>query len=502
MSKFKKSLPVILSILISFIIIVITSFSSKADESIEEVYNVYLDGKLVGAVNSKSSLEKYIDKEQKELKDEFNVDKVYIPNGIDIEKCVTHNAKILSEKEIYEKIKESKSFTIKGYVVSIKSDDDKEIKVNVLKKNMFDKAVNKVLKAFVSSKEISDYKNDTQKAIETTGSLIENIEIEEKITITEAYLSTDEVIFTDVDTLTKYLLFGSLDKDEEYTVKPGDTIETVAFNNKLGVEEFLIVNPEFTSSNNLLSVGQKVSIALIDPIFSIVVEKHIVEDMDKPFNTVEKEDSSMYTGQTKVQTEGVNGTQRVTEKVKYVNGEAQPAVITNVTTISEPVDKVVLKGTKSYGYGSSYTGGGTPAVTSGVWGWPTISPYIITSYYGYRWGRLHAGIDISGCGFGSPIYSIGEGTVSAVTNTCADRGYYGSRCGGGYGNAVRVKYSGGMEVIYSHIMGSNIRVSVGQHVSKGQIVGYMGNSGSSTGTHLHFQINVNGSSVNPLTLYR
>ena len=500
MSKFKKSLPVILSILISLIIILITSFSGEENESIKEVYNVYLDGKLVGAVNSKSSLEKYIDKEQQELKDEFNVDKVYIPNGIDIEKCVTHNAKILSEKEIYEKIKESKSFTIKGYVVSIKSDDDKEIKVNVLKKNMFDKAVNKVLKAFVSSKEISDYKNDTQKAIETTGSLIENIEIEEKITITESYLSTDEVIFTDVDTLTKYLLFGSLDKDEEYTVKPGDTIETVAFNNKLGVEEFLIVNPEFTSSNNLLSVGQKVSIALIDPIFSIVVEKHIVEDMDKPFNTVEKEDSSIYSGQTKVQTEGVVGTQRVTEKIKYVNGEAQPAVITNVTTIREPIDKVVLKGTKSYG--SNYTGGGTPAVTTGNWGWPTISPYIITSYYGFRWGRLHAGIDISGCGFGSPIYSIGEGTVSEVTNNCSDRGYYGSKCGGGYGNAVRVKYSNGMEVIYSHIMGSNIRVSVGQHVSKGQIVGYMGNSGSSTGTHLHFQINMPSGSVNPLTLYR
>ena len=500
MSKFKKSLPVILSILISFVIIVITSFSSKADESIEEVYNVYLDGKLVGAVKSKNSLEKYIDKEQQELKDEFGVDKVYIPNGIDIEKCVTHNAKILSEKEIYEKIKENKSFTIKGYVVSIKSDDDKEIKVNILKKNMLDKAVNKVLKAFVISKEISDYKNDTQKAIETTGSLIENIEIEEKITITEAYLSTDEVIFTDVDTLTKYLLFGSLDKDEEYTVKPGDTIETVAFNNKLGVEEFLIVNPEFTSSNNLLSVGQKVSIALIDPIFSIVVEKHIVEDMDKPFNTVEKEDSSIYSGQTKVQTEGVVGTQRVTEKIKYVNGEAQPAIITNVTTIKEPIDKVVLKGTKSYG--SNYTGGGTPVVTTGSWGWPTISPYIITSYYGFRWGRLHAGIDISGCGFGSPIYSIGEGTVSAVTNNCADRGYYGSKCGGGYGNAVRVKYSNGMEVIYSHIMGSNIRVSVGQHVSKGQVVGYMGNSGSSTGTHLHFQVNMPSGSVNPMTLYR
>lgn len=333
MSKFKKSLPVVLSILIALIIILITGLSSPKKDNIEEVYNVYLDGKLVGAVKSKDSLEKYIDEEQKELKKEFNVNKVYIPNGIDIEKCVTHNAKILSEKQIYDKIKEEKNFTIKGYVVSIKSDDNKEIKVNVLKKNLFDKAVNKVLKAFVDSKDVENYKNNTQKKIETTGSLIENIYISEKITITETYLSTDEVIFTDVDTLTKYLLFGSLDKDEEYTVKPGDTIETVAFNNKLGVEEFLIVNPEFTSSNNLLSVGQKVSIALIDPIFSIVVEKHIVEDMDKPFNTVEKEDSSMYTGQTKVQTEGVNGTQRVTEKVKYVNGEAQPAVITNVTTL-------------------------------------------------------------------------------------------------------------------------------------------------------------------------
>ena len=69
-------------------------------------------------------------------------------------------------------------------------------------------------------------------------------------------------------------------------------------------------------------------------------------------------------------------------------------------------------------------------------------------------------------------------------------------------DSVRVKYSGGMEIIYSHIMGSNIRVSVGQHVSKGQIVGYMGNSGSSTGTHLHFQVNMPSGSVNPMTLYR
>ena len=460
MSKFKKSLPVILTILISLIIILITSMSNIVKDNIKEVYNVYLDGNLIGAVKSKKSLEKYIDNEQKELKEQYNVDKVYIPNGIDIEKCVTHNAKILSEKQIYNIIKENKSFTIKGYIVNIKYSDEKEIKINVLKKSLFDKAVNKVLKVFIDSKDIENYRNGTQKNIETTGSIIENIYI------------------------------------EEYVVKPGDTIETVAFNNKLGVEEFLIVNPEFTSSNNLLSVGQKVSIALIDPIFSIVVEKHIVEDMDKPFSTIEKEDPSLYYGTSKIQTEGVNGIQRVTEKVKYVNGEAYPAIITGKTVIKEPINKIVLKGTKGY------SENGVPAQVSGDWGWPTIYPYVITSYYGFRWGRLHAGIDISGCGFGSPIYSIGDGTVFAVTNNCSDRGFYGSTCGGGYGNAVRVRYNNGMEVIYSHIMGSNIRVSVGQKVTKGQVIGYMGNSGSSTGTHLHFQININGSSVNPLTLYK
>lgn len=494
----KKNIPIIISLVIAFAIIAVTGIITPQNEKINEVYNVYLDGKLLGAVKSKKALEKYIDREQKELKEEFNVDKVYKPNGLDIEKCLTHNAKTLTEKQIYNKIKEKKSFTIKGYVVTIKDSDENEEKINILDKDMFDQAVNKVLAVFVNLNDINNYKNDTQKEIETTGSIIENIYIDEKITITESYLSTDEIIFSDVTSLTKYLLFGSLDKDEEYTVQPGDTIETVAFNNKLGVEEFLIVNPEFTSANNLLSVGQKVSVALIDPMFSIVVEKHVVEDMDKPFETITKDDASIYVGTTKTETEGVNGVQRVTEKVKYVNGQAEPAIITNVTTITEPINKVVLKGTKQYPT-SSYTGSGTPAVTSGIWGWPTIYPYIVTSEFKYRWGRLHAGLDISGCGFGSPIYSIGSGTVIQVTTGCPGQGYYGSSCGGGYGNAVFIDHGNGMVVKYAHL--NSVNAYVGQSVSRGTVVGTMGNSGSSTGTHLHFEVRINGTAINPRTLY-
>lgn len=498
MSKLKQYIPVILSIIISLVITILLGVQTDKKDNINDVYNVYLDGKLLGSINSKSALEDYIDKEQKELKEEYDIDKVYVPNGIDIEKCTTLNPKILSEKQIYNKIKENKSFTIKGYVVSITDAEGKEKKINILKKNLFDEAANRVIKVFVDSKDIDNYKNDTQKEIKDTGSLIENIYIDETISIKEAFISTDELIFRDVTTLTKYLLFGSLDKDEEYVVKPGDTIETVAFNNKLGVEEFLIVNPEFTSSNNLLSVGQTVSIALIDPIFSIVVEKHVVEDMDKPYETIEKDDSSLYVGTTKVETEGQNGIQRVTSKVKYINGDPQPAYITNATIIKEPTNKVVLNGTKSYG-GGYYGGGGSPAPVSGNYGWPTISPYIVTSEFKYRWGRLHAGIDISGCGFGSPIYSIASGTVTEVVSGCPGQGYYGSSCGGGYGNVVYINHGNGMIVKYGHLNSVNARV--GQTVSRGQVIGTMGNSGSSTGTHLHFEVRINGNAVNPRSLY-
>lgn len=491
MSKIKSYIPVVISILISFVIMIFIGFTSKDDDNIKEVYNVYLDGKLLGCINSKSSLENYIDKEQKELKDEYNVDKVYVPNGIDIEKHVTHNAKILTEKQIYNKIKKEKSFTIKGYVVSIVDPEGKELKINLLKKDIFDEAVNKVLRAFVDSKDVEAYKNNTQKEIKDTGSLIENIYIDQTITIKEAFISTDELIFNDVTTLTKYLLFGSLDKDEEYIVKPGDTIETVAFNNSLGVEEFLIVNPEFTSSNNLLSVGQTVSIALIDPILNIVVEKHIVEDMDKPFETIEKEDSSIYVGNTKTETEGVNGVQRVTQKIKYVNGEAKPAIITNVQVIKEPTNKVVLKGTKNSG---GYVGGGVPAPSSGSWGWPTIYPYVITSEFKYRWGRLHAGIDISGCGHGSPIYSARDGVVVRTGNNPSADGLY-----------VIINHGDGYYTIYMHL--SAIHARAGQSVSRGQVIGAMGNTGRSFGTHLHFGVYYGGEPyrggqvLNPLSVY-
>ena len=533
MNKTKTIMIVIVSLFISILIIAGLSITHILlnDKKVNEVYDVYLDGELIGTIKSKLKLEKYIDSEQTDLKREYGVKKVYIPNGIDIQKAIRYDSKIVSEKKIYKEIKQKKSFSIKGYVVTIspkgsndKKDNTDETNENgeieetgldqsaekviyILHNKDFDKAVKNVLYVFENEENINKYVNKKQEKIETTGSTIDNVYIDQDINIKESFISTDEQIFTDETELTKYLLFGNLNSRQDYTVNRGDTIESIAYNNKLSVEEFLIVNPEFTSKNNLLTIGQTVNVALISPVLRIVVEKTVVEDMPKAFETVNEKDSSMYVGQSKVKVEGQEGVQRVTSKAQYVNGEEQPSYIMNATVIKEPVNKVVLVGTKQNSY---YTGGGIPAVTSGVWGWPTISPYKITSPFAYRWGKFHKGIDISGCGFGSPIYSIGEGTVIETNSGCSDNGSYGSSCGAGYGNYVWIRHNENVYAIYAHLRGA-ITVSTGQTVRKGQLIGYMGNSGSSTGTHLHFGTFYGGTQYgahgggqlfNPMDLYR
>ena len=515
MKNIKAYIPFVLALIISAGIIFLYQVTKVEDKNPKEVYKVYLDGEFVGAIRSKKALENYIDSEQKALKEEYDVKKVYIPNGIDIEKTITYKGKIMSEKAIYKKIKEDKSFTIKGYVVTISQNEEEkesedaikkdDIKIYLTKKDIFDKAVRRVLNAFVDEEDSKNFENETQTEIVTTGSIIENIYINQDVNIKEAFISTEEDIYTNEVDLTKYLLFGDNNSEEEYTIRLGDTIETVSFNNKLSTDEFLIVNPEFTSKDNLLIPGQKVNVALIAPILEIVVEKEIVEDVDKPYETIEKEDDTMNYGTQTVEVEGVNGIQRVTEKIKYINGEIKTAyILPNPEIIKNPVDKVVVKGTKRV-----YSGNWTPAVSSGSWGWPTVSPFMITTYFEYRWGSFHDAIDISGCGFGSPIFAIENGTVLQTVSSCGDNGSYGNYCGDGYGNYVWIAHPENVYAIYAHLT-HNVTVYPGQQVTKGQIIGYMGNSGSSTGTHLHFGTYYGGTkygqygggtAFNPFTLY-
>jgi len=155
-------------------------------------------------------------------------------------------------------------------------------------------------------------------------------------------------------------------------------------------------------------------------------------------------------------------------------------------------------GNNNNGLGGTF-GGDIHVNGSGVFAWPVPGFYHVTSGIGWRWGSYHKGIDISSYGIrGANITASDSGTVVKVNNSCRhDWGKSGScGCGGGYGNYCIINHGNGYMTLYAHAQYMN--VSVGQQVSQGQTLGIIGSTGWSTGDHLHFEVRLNGTAVNPL----
>lgn len=473
----------ILLIILTIALLFVIGYTRINPSNPKTAYIVYLGGKNIGLIEDKDDLYNIIDKEQESIKSTFGVDKVYPPDDLETVEYTTYSQKIKTAEEIYDIIEEKSTFTIKGYTVTIKPTDGEAIYINILNKDDLEPALTDAVSAFVDIDELNAYIKDNQIEITDTGKTLKNVYFEEKITIKENYLSVDDTIILNRDDLTKYLLFGTLEPQKEYIVNEGDTVENVAFNNELSNEELLIANPTLGSVNALLSPGQILNIGLIAPLFTVVEESEEIVDIQTDFQTITEKSDTMYVTETNVKQEGSKGTSRITEQIQYKNGEIVNLIITSSKELVAPVDKIIVKGTRPV---YSFIGV-PPAASSTDWGWPTISPYVITSDFGYRWGKLHGAIDISGTGTGSPIFSATDGVVIKTYNGCSNYGSYGSSCGGGMGNYVEIQSSSGYIIYYAH-MRTDLKVSVGDTVTKGQRIGSMGSSGSSTGTHLHFEI--------------
>ncbi len=158
---------------------------------------------------------------------------------------------------------------------------------------------------------------------------------------------------------------------------------------------------------------------------------------------------------------------------------------------------------------SSSSGSSTPSnanvsveiPTNGGYVWPCPGFYYLSSSYEeWRGASNHGAIDIAGGGImGAVVVAASSGTVVVASQTCSHNWgkYYSCGCGGGYGNYVQINHGNGKETIYGHL--TSLCVSYGQSVSAGQVIGYVGSTGYSTGPHLHFECRYNGVKYNPMS---
>lgn len=231
--------------------------------------------------------------------------------------------------------------------------------------------------------------------------------------------------------------------------------------NTAGTDE----NTETTNSNGPES-GDRIEISRENkPITVTMKESGTMSEVIK-FKTIEKKTKSMYRGDREVTQKGVNGRQTITGTLVFENGKEVKRDIKSKEVLKKSVDKIVLVGTND----------------KPKW-YPTgkyiipVKNEVITSYFGSRWGRIHGGLDF-GMPIGTPIYASDGGTVSRASYL------------GGYGLCVEVTHNNGTFTRYGHC--SKVVVKVGDKVAQGEKIAEVGNTGNSTGPHLHFEIHPNG----------
>ncbi len=198
----------------------------------------------------------------------------------------------------------------------------------------------------------------------------------------------------------------------------------------------------------------------------------ISETVAVPFSREAIQDSALYEGETRIQTEGKAGKRTVIKQIIKQNGVFLREEILSDKIITEPVTEVSLVGVREKPAG----------LGSGEFILP-LQDVTVSSDFGERWGRQHEGIDFA-AETGTPILAADSGTVT-FSGACE-----------GYGNLIILDHKNGLSSYYAHC--SALYAEVGATIKKGEIIAAVGNTGNSTGPHLHFEIRKNDIPQDPM----
>lgn len=295
------------------------------------------------------------------------------------------------------------------------------------------------------------------------------IDFADKIEVVESYLLDDELM--DLETAIN-LVTKQQETQVIYKVVSGDTLSQICIDNNIPMEELVAINDALESEKTMIRAGQELVINVPEPELSVIwrVQQVYTEDYEAEVVYVPNDD--WYTTKTVTLQEPSAGRRKVAAVIEYKNGEEEGREILMEEVYSEAVPKIVEKGTQTPPtYIKPISGG---SLSSGFGSRSAPTKGASTNHKGVDWATP----------IGTTVYASNAGTVSFA-------GW-----ASGYGYAVYINHADGRQTRYGHL--SKVLVSAGQTVAQGERIALSGNTGRSTGPHVHFEIRINGTAVNPL----
>ncbi|WP_025692502.1 peptidoglycan DD-metalloendopeptidase family protein [Paenibacillus zanthoxyli] len=432
----------------------------------EVYYRVLLHGKEIGTLSDKDRLKALFEEKREEYQNKYP-DEVMVLQTDGITTAAASGYKpVIDNEGTLDKL----DGLLKAYAVGVQLVVDGKA-VGIVKDQETAGAVLQEVKAYYISgkKEASGVPQLTKTAAAlsapaSSGDKVESADIREQISVKPVKADPNKVL--DVQGAVKLLTEG-VEAPLVYTVQEGDTISNIASRYGITQQEIFQNNPDVKELT--LQIGDELNLTVPQPPVTVVTTEKAAEQIVTEPEVIVRTSDLLPKGKTKVVRPGQTGLKEMQYRLTKENGEVVKEEWLGQTVLKAPLPEVVYRGTK------------VAYEASGSFAWP-VSGAIISSSFGERWGRPHKGLDmVSG---NRTIKAADAGTVSfaGVQN--------------GYGNVVIVDHGNGYSTYYGHL--SQISVSVGQKLGQGSTIGIMGNTGRSTGTHLHFEIRKNGTAMNPL----
>lgn len=436
-------------------------------EDLNKIYHVYVGNKYIGAVSNEKAIEEIISSKEKEASQQYKELSIDASSSVKIipEKVFSNQTK---DVEILKKFEQSLVIQSPAFTLFV---DNKPI-VSLKDAKAYEDTIRMLKLQYVSQQELNSlYVNKQSTSIpplQTGEARLLDVSFKQEVSGATQKVVPNTIVTP--EEAVKYVMTGSLER-ETYKIQSGDVLGSVAQKHGLTTAELLALNPSITV-DTVLQIGQALNVTVAKPFVTLEVkqEKKVTDKI--PFKKIIEEDPTMYKGEKVIKQQGVNGKKETSYLLTSENGTRISKVALKEEIIQQPVEEIEVVGTKVI------SSRGTGEFT-----WPTVGGYI-SSGMGQRWGEFHRGIDIARPSNYNILASDNGVVVAAGVS-------------GSYGNRIVINHNNGYTTLYGHL--SSIKVEVGQVVEKGSVIGIMGSTGNSTGTHLHFEVEKNGSLENPLS---